>query len=143
MFTLNNPNGLVFVRGQPDHKEFAAGHAYTRFEPDDQIGQIFGRQLEGRSIRREQASNRVWKGCAGMRQACERSGVARRGAGRSRHSSPRCSIGARLRASHPTALAWTVGRRVRDAACAAVYMQMWAASATEGAALFKRAFPSY
>ena len=43
----------------------------------------------------------------------------------------RCSIGARPRASHPTALAWAVGRRVREAACAAVFMHMWAASAME------------
>ena len=41
------------------------------------------------------------------------------------------SIGARPRASHPTALAWAVGRRVREAACAAVFMHMWAASAKE------------
>jgi hypothetical protein len=65
--TLNNPIGLVFVRGQPDHKEFAAGHAQTRFEPEDQIGQIFGRQLEGRSIRQESVSNGAGLGCAGMR----------------------------------------------------------------------------
>ena len=72
-----------------------------------------------------------------MREACEPSAVARRGAGRSRHSGPRCSIGARRRVSHPTALAWAVGRRVREAVCAAVYVWTWAASATERAALFE------
>ena len=122
--TLNNLNGLVFVRGHRDYREFAGGRVQTRFEADDQMGQIFVRQLGGWSIRSEAGSNGGGMGCAGMRQACERSGVARRGAGWSRHSSPRCSIGARPRASHPTALAWAVGRRVREAACAAVFMHM-------------------
>ena len=73
-----------------------------------------------------------------MRAAC----VGQTGAGRSAHSSPHCSTEMRRCGSRPRAVAWPTGRRVQEAACATVYMQMWAASATVGAALFKRALPS-
>ena len=87
--TLNNLDGLVFVRGHRDYREFAGGRVQTRFEADDQMGQIFVRQLGGWSILPEAGSNGGGMGCAGMRQAWERCGVGRRGAGWSRHSSPR------------------------------------------------------
>ena len=55
IFTINNCSGLISDVGRPDMKELVAAGAQTRFEPNDQIGQLFGRQREDRPIRREPA----------------------------------------------------------------------------------------
>ena len=81
------------------------------------------------------AGIRVKRSWAGMRRhalgVCERSGWIRRGAGRRMCSSPVCSTVKRRRGSHPAALAWTMVRGRQEAACAAVFVHIWAASATE------------
>ena len=48
--TINNPSGLISVFGRPDMKELVAASAQTRFEPNDQLGQVFGRQHDDRPI---------------------------------------------------------------------------------------------
>ena len=112
-----------------DNLDLIAAGAQTQLEPKNQIGQLFGRQPDDGRIGRTPARKRLGMGCADMRGACSQLAASSRGAGRSMHSGPRCSKGARRRAPRPTALAWAVGRRVREAACAAVNMHAWAASA--------------
>ena len=41
--TINNPSGLISVFGRPDMKELVAASAQTRFEPNDQLGQVFAK----------------------------------------------------------------------------------------------------
>ena len=133
--TINNPSGLISVVGRPDMKELAAASAQTRFEPEDQIGQIFGQQLERRSIRRESVSNRDWKGCAGMRHSCEWVWCGQTGCGPESALLPALlDRNASMRvAPHCCSLAHReegAGGRMRRG----VYVQMSAASATKGAA---------
>ena len=51
--TINNPSGLISDVGRPDMKELVAAGAQARFELNDQIGQVFGRQHKDRPIQTE------------------------------------------------------------------------------------------
>ena len=48
--TVNNRSGLISDVGRPDMKELVAAGAQARFEPNDQLSQVFGQQPDDRPI---------------------------------------------------------------------------------------------
>ena len=102
---VENPSGFICGVCRLDIKDLGAAGAQTQLEPKNQIGQLFGRQPDDGRVGRDLARKCLGRGCASMREACSQLAAACRGAGRSMHSGPQCSKGARLRAPRPTAVA--------------------------------------
>ena len=48
--TINNPSGLISDVGRPNMQEWVAAGAHARFEPNDQLSQVFGQQPDDRPI---------------------------------------------------------------------------------------------
>ena len=102
---VENPSGFICGVCRLDIKDLGAAGAQMQLEPKNQIGQLFGRQPVDGRVGRNLAKKCLGWGCAGLRDACSQLAAAWRGAGRSMHSGPQCSKGARLRAPRPTAVA--------------------------------------
>ena len=97
---VENPSGFICGVCRLDIKDLGAAGAQTQLEPKNQIGQLFGRQPDDGRVGQNLARKCLGRACASMRGACTQLAAARvsRGAGRSMHSGPRCSKGARRRA---------------------------------------------
>ena len=126
-----NHNGLIYERDQPDQKELDAGAAQSSMRAGGQHRPDLGRAARraAHPARADEKLRCSGTGCAGMHEACEQSGLSRRGAGRRMCSGPHCSKGSRCCGSDPTALAWGMVRGRQEAACAAGCLHVWAASA--------------